>query len=162
MWSFSLFIWPNGTDSQHVWSHIPLLQCWFVHRQSRNVLTFCVSLCVHVCKWPPLKACCACIVWVVERCGNVLGNMLCSPSPSLCSSKWGVTPACTLWQGAHGGRSRLGVKLQAMQSVQKKHKGGGIHCLYIIAGHSSGKTSDGCPRRRGAEWREQNMRALWC
>lgn len=35
--------------------------------------------------------------------------------------------------------------------VYKKHKEGGGHCLYIIAGHSSGKTSDGCPLRRGAE-----------
>lgn len=34
--------------------------------------------------------------------------------------------------------------------VYKEHLGGG-HCLYIIAGHSSGKTSDGCPQQRGAE-----------
>lgn len=140
-----------------------LLQGWFVQTQSRNVLTFCVSLCANVCKWPPAKACCGCIVCVVERWGMFRGNIWRSPAPSLCSSKWWGTPSCTLWHGAKGGRSRLGVKLQLWR-VYKEHRGGRRegHCLYIIAGHSSGRTSDGCPRQRGAEWREQNMRALWC
>lgn len=48
----------------------------------------------------------------------------------------------------YGGHSRWRVKLQR---VYKEDRDGGGHCLYIIAGHSSGKTSDGCPRLREVE-----------
>lgn len=34
--------------------------------------------------------------------------------------------------------------------------------LNIIAGRSSGKTSGGCPRLTGAEWRGRSRRGPWC
>lgn len=94
--------------------------------QSGNVLTSCVRLCIHVCNRPPVKACWARIVQVVEKCGNVFyGNMLCVLCLPLFGALNGAEHQRVLCaRGTHRGHSRLGVKLQAMESAQRAWKGG--------------------------------------
>lgn len=87
--------------------------------RSGNVLTSCVRLCIHVCKRPPVTACCACSVWVVERCGNgFFGNMLCVLCLPLWSSKRYETPACNLCQEDLWGPQQ--VESQITESVQRR------------------------------------------
>lgn len=134
-----------------------------------------ILLRVNQCVWAfSVHVLCGVLWW--RDFGNVfLGKVTpssCSViwlSPSLCSSKgwWGGGVTQTSMYsltGVRQGDSRLGVKWRAVGNVYEgKRRGGeGGCCLYIIAGHSSGKTSDGSPRLRGAEWRERSMHALWC
>lgn len=101
--------------------------------QSRNVLTSCVRLCIHVCKRTcPVIACCACTVWVLKRCGNVFfGNMLCVLCLPLFGALNGVEHQHVLCaRGTHGDHSRWGVKLQAMESVQRAWGGRGSLSLH--------------------------------
>lgn len=102
--------------------------------RSRNVLTSCVRLThTHVSADHLLN-----LLRVDGRSGGGMWEcdfwefVVCSLSPSLWRSKRCRTPACTLCRGGlmGGGHSRLGVKLQAMESVERTRAGQGSLSLH--------------------------------